>query len=92
MPYRVAGKLVQENRSQIVLAKGDAVFPVREGDTLEDGYRVVAIGRDHVTLLYLPLGMRETVPLSSPFAIDEKFVAAAPARLESQPGAVAASR
>jgi hypothetical protein len=69
MPYRIAGKLVHDNRSQIVLAKGDAVFPVREGDTLEDGYRVEAIGRDYVTLLYLPLGMRETIELASPFAI-----------------------
>jgi hypothetical protein len=76
MPYRVAGKLVQGDRSQIVLAKGNAVFTVREGDTLEDGYRVEAIGSDQVTLLYLPLGVPETVPLASAFVIDDKLSAA----------------
>jgi hypothetical protein len=73
VPYRVAGKLVHGDRPQIVLAKGDAVFMVREGDTLEDGYRVVAIGRDHVSLLYLPLGVQETVSVTSAFVIDRKF-------------------
>jgi hypothetical protein len=84
MPYRVAGKLVHDDRSQIVLAKADKVFMVREGDTLEDNYRVVAIDRDHVTLLYLPLEVRETVPVTSAFVIDNKFGAAAPDPLASR--------
>jgi hypothetical protein len=75
MPYRVAGKMVHEDRPQVVLAKGDAVFTVREGDTLDDGYRVIAIGSDHVTLLYIPLGVRETLRLTSSFIIDEEFAA-----------------
>jgi hypothetical protein len=93
MPYRVAGKIVHEDRPQIVLAKGNAVFTVREGDTLEDGYRVVAIGRDHLTLLYLPLGVQETLPMTFTFLTDEKFAVAesSPARLRwTGPGQVKA--
>jgi hypothetical protein len=89
MPYRVAGKIVHEDRSQIVLAKGNAVFMVREGDTLEDGYRVVAIGRDHVTLLYLPLGVQETLPMTLTFLIGEKFALAEAGPSKPQPTAAA---
>jgi hypothetical protein len=41
--------------AHVVLAKGDRVLTVREGDTLDDGYRVDAIGPQGVTLVYLPL-------------------------------------
>jgi hypothetical protein len=80
MPYRVAGKMLHEGPPEIVLAKGDAVLPVRVGDTLDDGYRVVSIRPDEVTLLYVPLGVRHTLRLGSTFIIDEKF-ASAPAQL-----------
>jgi len=81
---------MHEDRLQIVLAKGDAVFTVREGDTLEDGYHVVAIGRDHVTLLYLPLGVQETLPMTFTFLIDEKFSVAEAG--PSKPQATAVTR
>jgi len=79
VPYRIAGKVVHEGKAEIVLAKGDAVLTVREGDTLDDGYRVEAIKRDHVVLLYVPLGVREKLPLGSTFIIDEPLADAAPA-------------
>jgi hypothetical protein len=78
VPYRIAGKFVHDGAPHIVLAKGDSVLTVREGDRLDDGYRVESIRRDHVTLLYLPLGVRETLPLTSTFMIDEQFTEAAP--------------
>ena len=77
MPYRIAGKFVHDGAPHIVLAKGDAVLTVREGDRLDDGYRVEAIRPDHVTLLYLPLGVREKLPLTLTFMIDESFADAA---------------
>jgi hypothetical protein len=55
MPYRVAGGVVHDGVAHVVLAKGDRVLTVREGDTLDDGYRVDAIGPQGVTLVYLPL-------------------------------------
>jgi hypothetical protein len=65
MPYRIAGQMVQGGAAQVVLAKGDRVLTVREGDTLEDGYRVEAIGPQGVTLLYVPMDIRETLPFAS---------------------------
>jgi hypothetical protein len=80
MPYRIAGQVLQDGHTYVVLVRGDrVVFNVREGQTLEDGYRVESIRADGVTLVYLPLDVRE-------------HLAAAPTVLRVRPGgAVAAS-
>jgi hypothetical protein len=65
MPYRVAGTVKHDGVSKVVLAKGDAVLPVEEGDTLEGGYRVEAIGADEITLVYTPLGISERLTLAA---------------------------
>lgn len=65
LPYRYAGKLVHDGAPVIVLAKGDAVFFVTEGDTLEDGYRVESVAGERITLLYLLLGQRDTITMDS---------------------------
>ena len=65
MPYRYVGKLVQEGRQSVLLAKGDRVFPVNEGETLDDAYRVVSVGETQITLVYLPLGSEERIPMDS---------------------------
>lgn len=82
MPYRFAGKLLQEGKLQILLAKGDDVIPVREGDTLDGAYRVESIGEAQITLLYLPLKHKETIPVSSSLPI---------ASAQANPSAAAAS-
>ncbi len=64
VPYRVAGQVTDEGGMRVVLAKGERVFFVREGDALEGGYRVDAIRPDAVTLTYLPLGVQERLVVS----------------------------
>jgi hypothetical protein len=63
LPYRVAGSVVRGGVSELLLVKGDVVLPVKEGDTLDGGYRVESIGPTEITLVYLPLGVRERLPL-----------------------------
>jgi len=70
MPYRVAGQVVRGDGAHVVLAKGDAVLAVREGDTLEGGYRVESITEDRVTLHYLPLGVRHELAVASTLGLD----------------------
>ena len=65
MPYRYAGKLVQGGQQSVLLAKGDMLFPVNEGETLDGAYRVESIGETQVTLTYLPLAHEERVPVDS---------------------------
>jgi hypothetical protein len=65
MPYRFAGKLLQDGKLQVFLSKGDATFPVKEGETVDGMYRVETIGEDRITLVYLPLKHKETIPVFS---------------------------
>jgi hypothetical protein len=65
MPYRFAGTLVQEGKLQVLLANGDTVIPVQQGETIDGGYRVELIGEDQITLIYLPLGKKQIIPFFS---------------------------
>lgn len=65
MPYRFAGALVQDGKLQVLLATGSSVIPVREGETIDDGYRVDSIGEEQITLTYLPLKKKEVIPFFS---------------------------
>ena len=85
-PYRVAGRVVHDGIAHVVLAKGDRVLTVREGDTLDDGYRVDAIAPKAVTLVYLPLNVPQELPVT--VALDDAppaRVAAVPAPAAKQP-------
>src|SRR2546427_6314377 len=46
-------------------SRGDMLFPVNEGDTLDGAYRVESIGETQVTLTYLPLASEERIPVDS---------------------------
>src|SRR2546426_3132709 len=65
MPYRYAGKLVRGGQQSVLLAKGDMLLPVNEGETLDGTYRVESIGETQVTLTYLPLAREERIAVDS---------------------------
>lgn len=65
MPYRVAGQVIHDGPPRVVLARDDRIFFVREGDTLDGGYRVESIKPDFVTLVYTPLEERQQLPVAS---------------------------
>jgi hypothetical protein len=64
-PYKFAGRLVRDGRAEFFLSKGDSVLSVQQGEMIEGGYRVEAIGEEQITLMYLPLGKKETIPVYS---------------------------
>jgi hypothetical protein len=65
VPYRVAGQVVHDGPVQVVLARDERVYLVREGDTLEGGYRVESIKPEGVTLVYTPLDHRHRLAAAS---------------------------
>jgi len=65
MPYRYAGKVLVDGVEQVLLARGDVVVAVRAGETLEGGYRVESIDAEWISLQYLPLRMRQRIPVTS---------------------------
>ena len=68
MPYRFAGRLVQNGQLQVFLSKGDTPIPIKQGEVLDGTYRVESIGEDRITLVYLPLGHKEIIPVSAVFS------------------------
>jgi len=63
-PYRVAGQVVAEDGMRVVLAKGDRVFQVRPGETLEGGFRLDAVAAHSVTFTYVPLGLKQELAIA----------------------------
>jgi len=88
MPYRVAGQVNVGGRGEVLLTKGDRVFTVRPGDTLEDGYRVEAIEPSRITLVYTPLGTAHALPLLS--ALEPQTPRGSPKPLPPSPQELAA--
>ena len=63
LPYTVLGRKREDGTWQVFLASGDDVHIARQGDVLDDTYRVEEIGPTAMVLTYLPLGMRQTLAL-----------------------------
>jgi hypothetical protein len=64
VPYRVAGQVSHAGVTQVVLARENRIMTVREGERLDDTYLVESIKPDEVTLIYLPLDERQSIPVS----------------------------
>ena len=86
MPYRIAGRLRAHSGTQVFLARGDEVFPIRENDLLDGQYRVESLGSTQVVLVHVPTSTRETLDFGSH---DESRQAASPAGAEPGAGASA---
>jgi len=82
MPYRFAGRVRKGGEDEFLLTKGDLVFPVKEGDTIDGTYKVVAVKPDGIELLYLPLGTTERIMVSSVLDVDVARPAVAAAALQ----------
>jgi cohesin domain-containing protein len=61
VPYRIAGEVTHDGAARVVLAQGERIFSVAEGETIDNVYRVESIKSDGVTLVYLPLNERQQV-------------------------------
>lgn len=65
VPYRFAGRVLKGSEEEVLVSKGDLVFPVKVGDTLDGTYKVESIGAGRIELLYLPLGTRDRIVVAS---------------------------
>lgn len=83
LPYRFAGIVRQGGESQVLVAKGEKVFPVQEGETLDGAYRVRSVSTERIELEYLPLGVIERIAVSS--TLDARPVAQAARDVATSP-------
>ena len=77
VPYRFAGRVRKGAEEEFLLSKGDLIFPVKEGETLDGTYRVVAVRAEGIELLYLPLGTTERIIVSSVLDVERPAAVAA---------------
>ena len=84
--YRFAGKVRRGAEEEVLISRGELVFPVRVGDMLDGMYRVESIGADRIELLYLPLGTKDRIIVSSAFEVEP---ASAPVAAVSAPAPLA---
>ena len=77
LPYRFAGRVQVDGVTEVYLAKGDNIFQVKKGETVEGQYRVQKIGRSEMTLVHLASGTREKIEYSPPINEDDSTATAA---------------
>ena len=70
LPYRFAGKVRRGSEEEVLLSRGELVFPIKAGDTLDGMYKVESIGSERIELVYLPLGTRDGIAISSALEVD----------------------
>lgn len=61
LPFIYLGKLLENGQVTIFLARQDKNYSVREGDLIDDVYRVDAIKGPIVEMTYVPLKMKQTL-------------------------------
>lgn len=77
VPYRFAGRVRKGAEEEFLLSKGDLIFPVKEGETLDGTYRVVGVKAEGIELTYLPLGTTERIVVSSVLDVERPAAMAA---------------
>src|SRR5712691_8015238 len=65
LPYRFAGQFHRESGIEVYVARGEEIFPVKEGDTLDGQYKVDSVSATEVGFIYLPSGARQTLQFSA---------------------------
>lgn len=66
LPFRYFGKWIDGDRTVVFLWNNAEGYSVAAGDTLEGTYRIEAITDSSVDFVYLPLGSKQTLPISKP--------------------------
>jgi hypothetical protein len=65
LPFRFAGQFHRDSGMEVYVARGEEIFAVKEGDTLEGEYKVDSVSATEVSFVHLPSGTRQTMQFSA---------------------------
>ncbi len=65
LPFVYLGRYVEGGVPTFFLARGDRVLTVKEGDVVDQLYRVDSVEGSSLTLTYLPLDIKQTLDIGS---------------------------
>lgn len=65
LPFSYMGRMVDEESGKLVLylSKGDVPYTVSVGDQIDGTYRVEAVTETELTLIYLPLNIKQILTI-----------------------------
>jgi hypothetical protein len=66
LPFIYMGRLSEERNTTVFLAMGDRNLVVKPGDLIDNMYKVEEVGDSGVVLTYLPMNLRQTLPIGTP--------------------------
>lgn len=61
MPYAYMGKLVEDGQLTVFLTKQNRNYVVKVGETLDGMYKIESVTPGMMTMVYLPLNMKQTL-------------------------------
>jgi hypothetical protein len=79
LPFRFAGQFYRDTGAEVYLAKGEEIFPVKEGDVLDGQYKIESVTASEVRFLHVPSGTSQVMQFSSLREPDAAPPARAPA-------------
>lgn len=78
LPFRYMGRMQEEDGQALVyLTQGTRAYSVSQGDTIDGTYRVDSISPSAVTLVYLPLNIRQNLNIGRANMAEPERVASA---------------
>jgi hypothetical protein len=63
LPFAYLGKVIEDGKLSVFLARGDENLTVGAGDTIGGEYRVEAVTDSEIRFTYLPLKTKQSLPL-----------------------------
>jgi hypothetical protein len=66
LPFTYLGRLSQERDTTVFLSIGERNLVVKPGDLIDNTYKVEEVGDSAVVLTYLPMNLRQTLPIGTP--------------------------
>jgi hypothetical protein len=66
LPFTFLGQYHEDDRELILLMRGERMLLVKRGEVIDGSYRVEGIQGRQLNILYLPLGIRQTLDVEAP--------------------------
>jgi len=65
LPFTFLGRMVEDGKAVVFLGRGKDGLAAKVGDTVAGKYRLESLSDTAVTFVYLPLGTKQTLPISA---------------------------
>jgi hypothetical protein len=63
LPFRYAGKLTQDGKTEVFVVRGEEIISVAAGQNIDAEYRVDELSAERIAFTYLPLKTRQSLEL-----------------------------